>query len=63
MSMYRDEAVTLMCETVNELNRSMATKASMPSEQIEDFIKQGQQQLKHVNGILYDTLKENGVIA
>lgn len=61
--MYRDEVVTLMCNTVNEMNRSMAAKANLPSDQIEDFIAQGQKQLKHVNGILYDTLKENGVIA
>jgi transcriptional/translational regulatory protein YebC/TACO1 len=60
--MYREEAVELMCETVNALNREMATKSNMPSEQIEQFIKQGQYQLKHVNGVLYDTLKENGVI-
>jgi len=63
MSMYRDEVITLMCETVNEMNRSMAAKNNMPSEQIEGFIKEGQQQMKYVNGILYDTLKENGVIA
>lgn len=61
--MYRDEAIELMCNTVNEMNRSMAAQAGLPSEQIEDFITQGQRQLKHVNGLLYDTLKENGVIA
>ena len=60
--MYRDEVVNLMCETVNTLNRKMAAQTNMPSDQIEQFIKQGQDQLKYVNGMLYDTLKENGVI-
>ena len=60
--MYRDEVVDLMCEIINTLNREMATKSNMPSEQIEQFIQQGREQLKHVNGVLYDTLRENGVI-
>jgi hypothetical protein len=35
----------------------------MPSEQIEEYIKAGRQQMEFVNGMLYDVLKTNGVIA
>ena len=60
--MYRDEAVQLMTDTINSFNRHMAAQQGMPSEQVESFIEQGQQQLMYVNGMLYDVLKENGVI-
>lgn len=60
--MYRDEAIQLMTDTINSFNRSMAAQQGMPSEQVESFIEQGQQQLMYVNGMLYDVLKDNGVI-
>ena len=60
--MYRDEAIQLMTDTINSFNRSMAAQQGMPSEQVEAFIEQGQQQLMYVNGMLYDVLKDNGVI-
>jgi hypothetical protein len=30
---------------------------------MESFIEQGAEQLLYMNGLLYDTLKDNGVIA
>ena len=61
--MYREEAVALMCDTINKMNRQMARDANMPKDQIESFIEQGKEQLLHVNGLLYDTLRDHGVIA
>lgn len=61
--MYRDEAVQLMCETVNAYNRELVNTGAISSQEMEQFIEQGAEQLKFMNGLLYDTLKEHGVIA
>ena len=61
--MYRDEAIKLMCDTVNTYNRSLVDAVAMSSQEMEQFIEQGADQLSHMNGLLYDTLKDNGVIA
>lgn len=60
--MYRDEGVALMTKTVNEYNRRMAATAGVQSDQVESVIAQQQDQLNAVNGMLFDTLKENGYI-
>lgn len=60
--MYRDEAVALMTQTVNDYNRRMASGAGVTHDQIESVIEQQQPQLNTVNGMLYDVLKANGVI-
>ena len=60
--MYREEAVKLMCDTVDEFNRDQAQQQMMPSEQIEEFITAGRTQMEFVNGMLYDVLKSNGAI-
>lgn len=60
--MYREEAVQLMCDTVNETNRYLAGQNNMSENQIEEYIAQSQEQLKFMNGIIYDALKQNGVI-
>jgi len=60
--MYRDEGVALMTKTVNEYNRRMAATAGVQMDQVESVIAQQQDQLNAVNGMLFDTLKENGYI-
>jgi hypothetical protein len=60
--MYREEAVKLMCDTVDEFNRYQADQQRIPRAQIEEYITQGRQQMEFVNGMLYDVLKTNGVI-
>lgn len=61
--MYRDEAIKLMCDTVNNYNRSLVDAGQISSMEMEAFIEQGSEQLKYMNGLLYDVLKDNGVIA
>jgi hypothetical protein len=61
--MYREEAIDLMCRTVDEFNRYQAAQTGMDSETIEQFISQAAEQMKFVNGLLYDALKEHGVIS
>ena len=60
--MERDIAVEIMCNTVDEFNRYQAAQNGMPSEQIEEYIKQTRDQMAFVNGIIYDALKSNGII-
>lgn len=60
--MYREEAVRLMTDTIDEYNRQQAEVHGMSSEQIEEYIVQQKEQLDFVNGMLYDVLKQNGVI-
>ena len=62
ISMYKDEAVQLMTDTINSFNRQMAAQQGIDSKQIEEYILKAQQELTYVNGMLYDVLKENGVI-
>jgi hypothetical protein len=61
--MYREEAVKLMCDTIDEFNRYQSDQQGIPRAQIEEYITQGRQQMEFVNGMLYDVLKTNGVIA
>jgi hypothetical protein len=61
--MYRDEAIKLMCETVNAYNRELVNTGAISSQEMEQFIEQGAEQLNFMNGLLYDTLKEHGVIS
>jgi hypothetical protein len=60
--MYRDEVIQLMCDTVNTYNRSLVDAGAITSQEMESFIEQGAEQLKYMNGLLHDVLKDNGVI-
>lgn len=61
--MYRDEAIKLMTNTIDDFNRQQGDLNGIPREQIEAYIEQCKDQMDFVNGMLYDVLKENGVIA
>jgi hypothetical protein len=61
--MYRDEAIELMNKTVNDYNRQLIGHGMMSVEDMENFIKTNEESLKFMNSLLYDTLKDNGVIA
>ena len=60
--MYRDEVLQLMCNTIDEFNRYQAQQQGAPMDQVEEYIKQSKEQMEFVNGMLYDMLKDNGVI-
>lgn len=61
--MYRDEAIELMTKTIEDMNRDIAASQFVPSDQVETILAQARPELVRVNGLLYDTLVENGVIA
>ncbi len=60
--MYRDEVIALMTNAVNDMNRKRAIEMGIPSQGLEDSIQAMQDELNNVNGMLYDTLVDNGVI-
>ena len=60
--MYKDEVVALMTNAVNDMNRNRAIEMGIASAGIEDSIQAMQDELNKVNGMLYDTLVDNGVI-
>lgn len=60
--MYRNEAVKLMSDMIDNYNRQQAAQQGVPLDQLEQFISQGRPQLDLINGMIYDLLKENGVI-
>lgn len=60
--MYREEAIQLMCDTIDDFNRQQGSMNGLPAEQVEEYIVQTRPQMEFVNSMLYDTLKANGVI-
>jgi excinuclease UvrABC helicase subunit UvrB len=62
MVMYKDEVVALMTNAVNEMNRRRAIQMGIHSIGIEESIQDMQDELNKVNGMLYDTLVDNGII-
>jgi hypothetical protein len=60
--MNREEAIELMCSAVNNMNRKIGQEALIPSDNIEKMIEESSEQLRGVNGMLYDLLASNGII-
>jgi DNA modification methylase len=60
--MYREEVVKIMSDSIDNMNRNMAQQHGMTLDMIESQLKENRPQLDHVNGMLYDLLKEYGLI-
>jgi hypothetical protein len=60
--MLRDEVVNVMTEVINNMNREMGAQHNVPSDVLEQQIITQKEQLNYVNGLLYDTLLEYGII-
>ena len=61
--MYRDEVIKLMTDSIDNFNRLQGQMNNINEAEIEEYIKQGRQQMEFVNGMLYDLLVDNGVIS
>jgi hypothetical protein len=61
--MYRDEVIQMMTDFVDNYNRGNAKTIGMSEFEVEVYIRDNAYQLKYMNGLLYDLLKDNGVIA
>jgi hypothetical protein len=59
---YKDEVVKMMTEKINAMNKEVFEGMGMWGPNAEQAIAQQQTELNRVNGMLYDLLKENGVI-
>lgn len=60
--LYKSEVVKIMTDTIVDMNRQMGLQQGVPRDQIEKMIDDSFTQLTMVNGLLYDKLKEIGVI-
>jgi hypothetical protein len=60
---YRDEVVKMMSDYINKMNLEILQGMGTPDADANAAIEQMQTELNRVNGLLYDLLKENGVIA
>lgn len=58
----KDTAVEVMSETVEQFNRQMAAQQNMDPAEIEKIINEQSYQLRYMNGLIYDALKDNGYI-
>lgn len=59
---YRDDVVKMMSDYINKMNREILQGMGTPDGDANAAIEQMQPELNRVNGLLYDLLKENGVI-
>ena len=60
--MLRDEVIELMTNVINKMNREMGAQHNIPSDVLEQQIITQKPQLDYVNGLLFDTLVEYGMI-
>lgn len=59
---YREDVVKMMTDYINDMNRKTLRDMGTPDADAESAITQMQPELTRVNGLLFDLLKENGVI-
>lgn len=60
--LFKSEVVQIMTDTIVDMNRQMGAQQGVPSDQVQKMIDDSYTQLMLVNGLLYDKLKEIGVI-
>ena len=63
MGMTKEEAVSVMLNSINSDNLAMGLQAGISSEDMQKQIEQSQQSLAFMMSNIYDKLKENGVVA
>ncbi len=61
--MTKEEAVSIMLNSINEDNRAMGIQAGLNAADLEKQIEQSQQSLAFMMSNIYDKLKDGGVIA
>lgn len=59
---YREDVVKMMTDYINDMNRKTLRDMGTPDADAEAAITQMQPELTRVNGLLFDLLKENGVV-
>lgn len=60
--LLREEVIDIMTNAVNEMNVKIMEEMGAPLEQVNEFIVNMEPELRRVNGMLFDTLKDHGII-
>jgi hypothetical protein len=60
--MQKEEVISLMCHTVESINREIAKEMFLKESQVEEILNNARPQLEEVNTKLYNTLVEYGII-
>lgn len=60
--MTKEEAVSIMLNSINDDNRTMGLQAGLNAADLEKQIEQSQQTLNFMMGNIYDKLQAGGVI-
>jgi hypothetical protein len=63
MGMTKDEAVTIMLDSINADNLALGLQAGLEEQALKTQIEQSQQSLNFMMANIYDKLKESGAIA
>jgi hypothetical protein len=63
MGMTKDEAVSVMMESINADNKALGLQAGLDEDALNAQIEQSQPSLAFMMSNIYDKLKEGGVIA
>jgi hypothetical protein len=63
MDMNKEEAVTLMLESINADNLALGLQAGLDEESLKSQIEQSQPSLGFMMGNIYDKLQAGGAIA
>jgi hypothetical protein len=61
--MTKDEAVTIMLDSINADNLALGLQAGLEEKALKTQIEQSQQSLNFMMANIYDKLKESGAIA
>ena len=61
--MTKDEAVTIMLDSINADNLALGLQAGLEEQALKTQIEQSQQSLNFMMANIYDKLKEGGAIA
>lgn len=60
--MRREDAINVMSKVVLDMNRAMGEQQGVPQQQIDLTLDSMKDELDKVNGLIFDTLYEHGVI-
>jgi hypothetical protein len=60
--MNKEYVVSLMTNTITQINRQMGLESNIPKEELENVLKAHEEQLNIMNAKIYDALIEHGVI-
>lgn len=61
--MEKEQVVDIMTNVIMDLNRQLAEHNEVPLDQVEEMLASIKETTDVINGVVYDKLKEAGVIS